>query len=68
MNQRIDNAMIKILTQVMLIVLIVLFLTQIVSMNVIIMYSLGLDECWFEYGLSQKQAGTLLLCGKVLMH
>jgi len=48
--------------------LIVLFLTQIVSMNVIIMYSLGLDECWFEYGLSQKQAGTLLLCGKVLMH
>jgi hypothetical protein len=35
MNQRIDNAMIKILTQVMLIVLIVLFLTQIVSMNVI---------------------------------
>jgi len=68
MNQRIDNAMIKILTQVMLIVLIVLFLTQIVSMNVIIMYSLGLDECWLEYGLSPKQAGTLLLCGKVLMH
>ena len=35
MNQRIDNAMIKILTQVILIMLIVLFLTQIVSMNVI---------------------------------
>jgi len=34
MNQRIDNAM-KILTQIILIVLIVLFLIQIVSMNVI---------------------------------